>query len=160
MTTAFKSGAASLATALIMWVNIFSHLLGIPESIQTILAILAFVPLGFVAFYLAKWRQERAAAIASGVLPFDRVEIDRRKGKRRLIVLWVCMFPFTLSSPFWLPAISGRSLGRLGDFVNAFVTFVVLSVIIWIQLKKKPNHVPDPTFSSGTPPAEQETRHR
>jgi hypothetical protein len=160
MTTGFKLGAAFLAAALIMWVNIFAHLLGIPESTQSALTVLVFVPIGFGAFYLAKSRQERAAAIASGALPPDKVESDRRKGKRRLIVLWVCMFPFTLSSPFWLPAISGRSLGRLGDFVNAFVTFLILSVIIGIKLRKKPNHVPDSALSSGTPPAGQESRHR
>jgi FtsH-binding integral membrane protein len=153
MTTRFKLNAVSLVACLMGYTSICSHILGIPDSGQWALLILIWVPLGLVFFYIKKLKEERAEAIASGVLAPSKVANEQSRGRKKLIVIWICMFPFTMSFPFWLPTVSGVSLGRLGDFMTAFASFLILSVICWIQLKKRPNQLPDPTSPSVTPPA-------
>jgi hypothetical protein len=104
-------------------------------------------------------KEEKAEAIASGAMLPSKVVSEQIKGRRRLIVIWICMFPLTMSFPFWLPIVSGVSLGRVGDFMTALGSFLMLSLICWIQLKKMPNQSTDPTLSSGTPAARQPARH-
>jgi FtsH-binding integral membrane protein len=153
MTTRFKLNIASFFVCVVGFANTSSYILGIPEAGQWALLIVIWVPLGLVFYYFKKLKKERAEAIASGVLALSKVADEESKGRKKLILTWVCMFPFTMSFPFWLPTVSGVSLGHLGDFLTAFGSFLMLSLVFWLRLKKKPNQLPDPTSPSVTPPA-------
>ena len=61
-----------------------------------------------------------------------------------LVTVWICMVPFIMSFHFWLPSISGVSLGRVGDFLVSAATLAMVSVLFWIQLRKLPNHPMEP----------------
>lgn len=97
-----------------------------------------WIPLGLTFFYIKKLKSEKASQVAAGILPVSKIEDDKRKARKRLIVIWICMVPFTLTTFLWMPYVSGISLGLRGDVFVSIATLAMVSVIFRIQLKKLP----------------------
>jgi hypothetical protein len=116
-----------------------SHLLGLSNPTQWALLILMWIPLGLTFFYIKKLKGEKASQVAAGILPASKIEDDKRKARKRLIVIWICMVPFTLTTFLWMPYVSGISLGLRGDVFVSIATLAMVSLIFWIQLKKLPD---------------------
>jgi len=152
MKTKTKLTTACIVAGAMMWLNILSHPLGISEGVQWVLILGVFIPLGLIFVYNKRLKKEKTEAVAAGTLPASKIVDHQNKGRKRLIVIWICLVPFALSFPFWLPSISGISLGRVGDFMVSIASIAMFSLIFWIQLKKLPNKPPQ-TPISGTPAA-------
>jgi hypothetical protein len=97
-----------------------------------------WIPLGLTFFYIKKLKSEKASQVAAGILPVSKIEDDKRKARKRLIVIWICMVPFTLTTFLWMPYVSGISLGLWGDVFVSIATLATVSLIFWLQLKKLP----------------------
>jgi len=145
MTTRTKLNIASFTASAMSFLIVGSHLLALPQPVHWALLILIWIPLGLIFTYTKKIKEGRAGEIAAGILPASKVEDDQRKGRKRLIVIWICMVPFTMSTPLWMPFVSGISLGLLGDVGVSIITLAMISVIFWIQLKKIPKQRPPPS---------------
>jgi hypothetical protein len=136
MTTRTKLNIASITTSAMMFLVIGSHLLRLSDPTQWALLILIWIPLGLVFSYTKKLKDEKAGKVAAGILPASKIEDDKRKAKKRLIVIWICMVLFTLTTFLWMRYVSGISLGLRGDVFISIATLAMVSLIFWIQLTK------------------------
>lgn len=151
MTARTTCNLSLAAASTLLLLNLFSRPLGISGEMRQLVICAAIVPLVLFFAYLKKAKEEVEIGGAS-------IGAARTRARSRLIAIWVCLVPFTLSFPFWLPRLSGVSLGRVGDFVISFATLLVVSLILWIQLRKLPNLSPESTSPSVASPAGQEPR--
>ncbi len=147
MTTRTKLNIASLSTSAIILLNVCSRPLGISERGQWVLIIGVWIPLALTFFYIKRLKAERTRDLASGILSVSKVADDQRRGKKRLVIVWICMIPLVLSTPFWMPKLSGIDLGVGGNVIVAMITLGVASLIFGIRLKKWPSQ-PPPAMSA------------
>ncbi len=136
MTTRTKLNIASLTTSAIMTLNVFSHPLGIPQGIQTLISVVLFIPLWFTFVYIKELKKEKAAMVASGRLSAATVASDQEKTKKRLIYIWIGTVALSFSSPFWMPALSGTNLGPRINVIIAFTSAAMISLIFGVRLLK------------------------
>lgn len=148
MKTQTKLNVASLTATTVSFLIIGSHLLGFSKAVEWALFITIWIPLGFGFSYAKKLKEEQAHDVATGVVAASKIDELIIQRKRFLVRLWIAMVPLTLSFPFWLPSVTGVSLGRIGDFLVAVATFAMISAIFWVQLKKMPNHTAEPSSQS------------
>lgn len=157
MTTRTKLNLSSFVASAMIFLNVFSHPLGIPEGFQWVLIFGVVVPLGLTFRYIKKLKEEKVPGDMAG----NRTSIDargsRRAVNRRLVMVWLIAVGVGLGTPFWLP-ITGVSRGFRSDFIVGVVTAVVVSIIFGIRLWKISNQGPRPTPSAVTPAAGQPPR--
>lgn len=153
MTARTKLTVSSTALSTLLFVNLFSRPLGISRDVQQVILLAAFIPMVLVVAYLRVAKVEGDKRIAT-------IPDARAKARRRLITIWIVMVPFTLLYSLWLPALSGSSLGHLGDFFVSVAALLIVSLIFWMRLRTMPNPSPNPTPAPGNSPAEPESRLR
>ncbi|HNC23475.1 MAG TPA: hypothetical protein PLU52_04650 [Opitutaceae bacterium] len=152
MTLRTKTNLAGILAAVLGNLVVFSHILRIPDSVQWGLMLGVLLLLGVQFHYFKKLKEERAREISRGAVTVTSLADQHRQSRRKLIIIWICLIPFTLSMPRWLPYVSGVSLGRTGDMLVALVTLGLLSLIFWNNLRRTSRNRPkDPSQSGGTP---------
>ena len=67
-----------------IWLNVCSHMLGIPEWLQWVLIVGVWVPITLTFVYRGRFKRERAEAAASGSLPADTADRERKRGRMTL----------------------------------------------------------------------------
>ena len=75
--------SSGLAPAMI-WLNVCSPMLGIAQWLQWALIVGVWVPLGLTFVYLGRFKRESAEAVASGSLPADTADRERKRGRMTL----------------------------------------------------------------------------
>ena len=141
MTTRAKLNTASLCASTMLFLNVFSRPLGIPEAWQWVLMIGVFIPLGLTFMYIRRLKLERTDSLGgpgpTGIPPQRYVRI-----RRNLFIGWACGVGVGLAAPIWLP-ITGTTLGARGDLAVGAVTAIVASTIFALRLRKLPNKSPE-----------------
>jgi hypothetical protein len=135
MTTRVKLYIVSYTASAMMLLNVFSKPLHIPDSLQWILIIGVFVPLGWMFYLIKKQKQEKLEQSASTETVKSKVVDERQNTKKRLIITMVLASTVGLCAPLWLP-LTGSTLGVRGDFICGIVTAIIVCVIFGIRLKK------------------------
>ena len=130
VTTRAKLNIASLAASTLMIVGVFGHALGIPRSLEVLPMAVAWIPL-VLCFVYIKWMKVEAAGVAVD-LP------TRDMARRRVIGIWVITVIFSLTTPWWMPAVSGTNLGMMANILIAVITVGIVSFIFGMQLRKMP----------------------
>jgi hypothetical protein len=142
MTTRAKLNLSVLATGALLWLNILSYPLGFARNVQLLINLVAMIPISLNFVFLRRLRAETAREVAAGRLPASTVTEALKRARRRLIALWIFLVPFVLSFPFWLPRLSGVSVGRTGDLLVSLATLAMISFIFWLMIRRmgRPNH--------------------
>ena len=115
MTLRTKTNLAGILAAVLGNLVVFSHILRIPDSVQWGLMLGVLLLLGVQFHYFKKLKEERAREISRGAVTVTSLADQYRRSRRRLIIIWICLIPFTLSMPRWLPYVSGSHERRLNN---------------------------------------------
>jgi hypothetical protein len=140
---------AGVAINAMLWPTLFSRQLGLSEGVQWALRFGAVIPIWLIFVYNKKIKEEETKMVADGTLSARKIEDEQGKAMNRLMVIWICLVPFTMSFPFWLPRISGISLGFRGDVFVSIATLAIISLIFLIRIKKMANQPLQPTRPYG-----------
>jgi hypothetical protein len=138
MTTRTKLNIASFTSSVMVFLNVFSHPLGISNGVQWALILGNFVPLGLLFHYNKKLKEERANKTDGAGLEAAEPTATQKKARKRFILIWVSVVAYSLTAPIWLP-ITGVSLGTRGDFLVGVTGATMVSVIFAVRLKKLSN---------------------
>ena len=135
MTTRSKLMISSYTASIMMLLNVFSKPLHIPEPIQWVLIIGAFIPLGLMFYFIKKQKQEKLAPAASGQAAPQPAAESPKKTENRLLLMMGIGVAIGLCAPLWLP-VTGTTLGTVGDFICGVIAAAVICLILGLRLRK------------------------
>src|SRR5579862_8239562 len=101
MTTRTKLNITSFVASTMMFLNVFSKPLHIPQGIQWVLILGVFVPLALVFRYIKILKQEQAIKAENTVQANGQQEDAKRKVRKRLLLMMVAGGMVSLACPFW-----------------------------------------------------------
>ena len=131
MTTRTKLNITINVMSVMMFLNVFSKPLRIPDAFQWILTIGVFVPITFMFYLIRVQKREKAAANS---LPHATTE-ERKNTKQRLVLIMSVLLVTCLSAPLWLP-LTGTTMGPKRDFIVGLIAAAISCSIVAIRLRK------------------------
>lgn len=134
MTTRTKLSITTCVVSLLMFLNVFSKPLHIPQPLQWVLTIGTFLPIGLMFYFIKLQKRERQSGGAhqTGVSPAAAIH---QSARARLIWMMVLGSLVGLCSPLWMP-LTGTTLGPRGDFVCGIITAVFVCTILGLRLRR------------------------
>jgi len=137
MATRTKLNVAMVVASVMMFLNIFSHALGIPLEAQIALEVGVFVPLGLIFFLLKRLKAEGANRGIPRPVPSEEKQTPEIRGRKPLLIVWGGTVIMSLAAPLWLP-ITGSTLTLRLNFVVGLVTAAIVSCIFLWRLFRRP----------------------
>jgi len=136
MTTRTKLTVCMYTASAMLFLNLFSYPLHIPEKFQWVLMLGVFIPLGLVFYFIKQIKREKAEISQATNTPTVTIEDQKSAKRKKLFLLMLIASVSALSTPIWMP-FTGSSLGLKGDFTVGFMLAVIICIYFGLMIKKQ-----------------------